>query len=107
MYVMECAPEKHRAKLTSLTKAVALLGVTTIPILRDVFMGDDGSQWRKVFMIPAMVAVVVGLAAIFLMDETPVFLARRVAFLEMTDAQRAAKAALEQRSAGEEKGRYL
>ena len=104
MYVMECAPEKHRAKLTSLTKAVALLGVTTIPILRDVFMGDDGSQWRKVFLIPAIVAVVVGLAAILLMDETPVFLARRVAYLEMSDEERAAKAAAEQRSAEEEKG---
>ena len=40
MYVMECAPEKHRAKLTSLTKAVALLGVTLIPVFRDMFMGD-------------------------------------------------------------------
>lgn len=104
MYVMECAPEKHRAKLTSLTKAVALLGVTAIPILRDIFMGDDGSQWRKVFMIPAIVAVVVGLAAIFLMDETPVFVARRVAYLEMTDEERSAKAAGERRAAEEEKG---
>ena len=104
MYVMECAPEKHRAKLTSLTKAVALLGVTLIPILRDVFMGNDGSQWRKVFMIPAMVAVVVGLAAIFLMDETPVFVARRVAYLEMSDEERIAKAKLERQAAQEEKG---
>lgn len=104
MYVMECAPEKHRAKLTSLTKAVALLGVTAIPVLRDIFMGDDGSQWRKVFLIPAIVAVVVGIAAIFLMDETPVFVARRVAYLEMTDEERTAKAALERRAAQEEKG---
>ena len=104
MYVMECAPEKHRAKLTSLTKAVALLGVTLIPILRDVFMGNDGSQWRKVFMIPAMVAVVVGLAAIFLMDETPVFLARRVSWLEMSEEERAAKLASEKKAADESKG---
>ena len=104
MYVMECAPEKHRAKLTSLTKAVALLGVTAIPVLRDIFMGNDGSQWRKVFMIPAMVAVVVGIAAIFLMDETPVFVARRLQYLEMTDEERAARAALERRAAEEEKG---
>ena len=104
MYVMECAPEKHRAKLTSLTKAVALLGVTTIPILRDIFMGNDGSQWRKVFMIPAMVAVVVGIAAIFLMDETPVFVARRVAYLEMTDEERSAIAAGERKAADENKG---
>ena len=104
MYVMECAPEKHRAKLTSLTKAVALLGVTAIPVLRDLFMGNDGSQWRKVFLIPAIVAVVVGIAAIFLMDETPVFTARRVAYLEMTDEERAARAAREKKAAEEEKG---
>ena len=104
MYVMECAPEKHRAKLTSLTKAVALLGVTAIPVLRDVFMGNDGSQWRKVFMIPAMVAVVVGIAAIFLMDETPVFLSRRVAWLEMSEEERLAKAAREKKAADESKG---
>lgn len=104
IYVMECAPEKHRAKLTSLTKAVALMGVTLIPVLRDLFMGDDGSQWRKVFMIPAIVALVVGIAAIFLMDETPAFVAKRVAYLEMTDEERAAKAASEKKAADESKG---
>ncbi len=104
IYVMECAPEKHRAKLTSLTKAVALLGVTLIPILRDAFMGNDGSQWRKVFMIPAIVAAVVGIAAIFLMDETPAFVAKRVNYLEMTDEERAAKAALDKKAADESKG---
>lgn len=104
MYVMECAPEKHRAKLTSLTKAVALMGVTLIPILRDIFMGNDGSQWRKVFMIPAVVAVVVGLAAISLMDETPVFVSKRLAYLQMSDEERAAKAADEKKAADESKG---
>ena len=104
MYVMECAPEKHRAKLTSLTKAVALLGVTAIPILRDVFMGNDGSQWRKVFMIPAVVAVIVGIAAIFLMDETPVFLARRVEYLKMTDLERFAQEENQRKTAEEGKG---
>ena len=104
IYVMECAPEKHRAKLTSLTKAVALLGVTFIPVFRDMFMGDDGSQWRKVFMIPAVVALVVGVAAIFLMDETPAFLAKRVKYLEMTDQQRQEKAESEKKAADESKG---
>ena len=104
MYVMECAPEKHRAKLTSLTKAVALMGVTLIPILRDILMGNDGSQWRKVFMIPAVVAVVVGIAAIFLMDETPVFVSKRLAYLQMSDEERAAKAADEKKAADESKG---
>ena len=104
IYVMECAPEKHRAKLTSLTKAVALMGVTLIPVFRDLFMGDDGSQWRKVFLIPAIVALVVGVAAIFLMDETPAFVAKRVDYLGMTDEERAAKAAADQKAADESKG---
>ena len=104
IYVMECAPEKHRAKLTGLTKAVALLGVTLIPVFRDIFMGDDGSQWRKVFLIPAIVAVVVGIAAIFLMDETPTFTAKRVAYLELSDEERRARAASEKKTADESKG---
>lgn len=104
IYVMECAPEKHRAKLASLTKAIALLGVTLIPVLRDVLMGSDGSQWRKVFLIPAVIAVIVGIAAIFLMRETPVFLQKRVAHLEMSDEERAAKAASEKKAADESKG---
>lgn len=104
IYVMECAPEKHRAKLTSLTKAIALLGVTLIPILRNAFMGNDGSQWRKVFLIPAVVGLVVGIAAIFLMDETPVFLTKRVEYLKMSDEERAAKAASEKKAADESNG---
>lgn len=104
IYVMECAPEKHRAKLTSLTKAVALLGVTLIPFLRDVFMGNDGSQWRKVFLIPAIVGLVVGVAAIFLMDETPVFIAKRIDYLSMSDEDRASKAAADKKAADESKG---
>ena len=104
IYVMECAPEKHRAKLTSLTKAVALLGVTLIPILRDTLMNNDGSQWRKVFLVPAIIALVVGIAAIFLMDETPVFVAKRIDYLSMSDEERAAKAASDKKAADESKG---
>ena len=104
IYVMECAPEQHRAKLTSLTKAIALLGVTLIPILRNAFMGNDGSQWRKVFLIPAVVGLAGGIAAIFLMDETPVFLRKRVAYLRSSDEERAAAAASEKKAADESKG---
>lgn len=82
LYVMESAPEKHRAKLTSITKAIALLGVTFIPILRDVFMKNDGSQWQKVFMIPAIAGIIIGVVAFFIMPETPAYLKRRIAYLE-------------------------
>ena len=88
LYVMESAPEKHRAKLTSITKAIALLGVTFIPILRDVFMKNDGSQWQKVFMIPAIAGMIMGIVAFFIMPETPAYLKRRIAYLETPEADR-------------------
>lgn len=91
MYIIECAPEKHRAKLCSLTKAIALLGVTLIPVLRTVFMGNDGTKWREVHLLPAVIAVVVGLAALFLLRETPVYLQKRVAYLEKSDEERTAE----------------
>lgn len=40
MYIMESAPEQHRAKLCSMTKTIAYIGVAGIPFLRMAFMGD-------------------------------------------------------------------
>ena len=99
LYVMESAPEKHRAKLTSITKAIALLGVTFIPILRDVFMKNDGSQWQKVFMIPAIAGIIIGIIAFFIMPETPAYLKRKIAYLEMPEEKR--KALAENKKAAE------
>lgn len=82
LYVMETAPEKHRAKLTSITKAIALLGVTFIPMLRDLFMKNDGSQWQKVFMLPTIAGVIIGIVAFFIMPETPTYMKNKVALLE-------------------------
>ena len=98
LYVMESAPEKHRAKLTSITKAIALLGVMVIPLLRDIFMKNDGSKWQQVYMIPAVVAVIVGVSAIVLMPETPAYLKRRIAYLELSDEEREALADKEKKN---------
>lgn len=104
VYVMEYAPDRSRAKLTSLTKAVGLLGVVLIPILRDIFMGNDGSQWRKVFLIPAIMGIVIGFAAIFLMRETPVFLEKRVGYLRLTDEERKQQELEKKKAADQSKG---
>lgn len=90
LYVMESAPEKHRAKLANLTKALALLGVSLIPVLRDIFMGNDGTQWQKVYFIPAVVGVGIGLLALFLMPETPTYTKKRIEYLERKAAGEAA-----------------
>ena len=82
LYIMESVPEKHRAKLTSITKAIALLGVMAIPTLRDLFMTDDGGKWQQVFMIPAIAGMVMGIVSLLAMPETPAYLKRRIAHLE-------------------------
>lgn len=82
MYIMEVAPAKHRAKLCTITKAIALASVSSIGILRSAFMTDAPSSWRLVFIIPVVVAAVVGIMSVFFVRETPVFLDERMAYLE-------------------------
>lgn len=85
LYIMESVPEKHRAKFTSITKAVALLGVMVIPTLRNLFMADGSNGWQKVFMIPAIAGMVMGIVSLLAMPETPAYLKRRIARLEKTE----------------------
>ena len=85
LYIMESVPEKHRAKFTSITKAVALLGVMAIPTLRNLFMADGSGAWQKVFMIPAIAGMVMGIVSLLAMPETPAYLKRRIARLEKAE----------------------
>ena len=85
LYIMESAPEKHRAKLTSIAKAIALLGVMVIPMLRDIFMKDDGVAWQQVFMIPAIAGMIMGIVALLAMPETPAYVKRRMASSQEVD----------------------
>ena len=78
MYIMETAPEQHRAKLCSITKAIALAGVSLIGVCRKIFYDPSVvSSWRMVFLLPALLGILVGLASIPFIKETPVFLYRR------------------------------
>ena len=96
IYIMETAPEKHRALLCNLTKAVALVSVALIGVLRNIFYDPAvPGSWHMVFLIPAIVGITVGLSCIFLIHETPVFVKNRLEYLEMTDEERAKRAAKE------------
>ena len=78
MYIMETAPEQHRAKLCSITKAIALAGVSLIGVCRKFFYDPEVvSSWRMVFLIPALLGIITGLGSIPFVKETPVFLYRR------------------------------
>ena len=80
VYIMEVSPDKHRAKLYSVVKCAAMLGVMVIPLLRHLLMHST-AQWRRVYIIPALVGVVTGLAALLLAKETDAFNRSRINYL--------------------------
>ena len=89
IYIMEVSPEKHRAKLCSITKGIALLSVSLIGVFKSIFYNpEDLSTWRLVFLIPVILAFVIGILSIFLTAETPVFLRNRKEYLQKTDEER-------------------
>lgn len=80
VYIMEVAPDKHRAKLYSVVKSVAMLGVMLIPLLRRMLMHAT-SQWRRVYLIPALVGAAAALCALLMAKETDAFNRSRLNYL--------------------------
>ena len=96
MYIIETAPDKHRAKLCNLTKAIGLFSVSLIGLFRQMFYTeDDPSSWRMVFLIPAIFGIAVAVICIPIIKETPVFLRKK--------AEKEAKAEAETSETQEEK----
>ena len=94
IYLMETAPIKHRAKLCSITKGIGLLSVSLIGVFRSMFYDpNDLTTWRMVYLIPVLIALIISVVAYLFTKETPVFLERRIGYLEKSDEERAAEAA--------------
>ena len=87
VYVMESAPAKHRAKIYSSVKCIATLGVMLVPLFRKLLM-HDASQWRMVYLVPAVVGLVISFIALLVSRETDAFVESRLAYLNMTDEER-------------------
>jgi len=90
VYILETTPPRHRAKIFSIIKAVATLGVMLIPLLRSTFMGDDITRWRMVFAVPAFVAAGAAVFALFMVRETDAFVVKRLEYLHMGIGEREA-----------------
>lgn len=88
LYIMETAPTKDRAKICSITKAIALISVSAIGGLRLLYADSTMGWWRKVYIIPVIIAAIVGIMSVFFVRETPVFLEKRTNYLRMTDEER-------------------
>lgn len=81
IYILEEAPDKHRAKIYSFLKSFGILGVILIPTLRDLLMGDDPTKWREIFLTPAILGFVAVLLVILFAKDTKVFISERTAYL--------------------------
>ena len=91
VYVLETMPAERRFTMLSIVSAVASLGTILSPVLRRMLMGNNTEVWNQVFLVPAILAAVVGLIAMATARETDAFINNRIAFLEMTDEQREAE----------------
>lgn len=94
IYIQECAPKEKRGRYFSVIKCIATLSLLLVPVLRNIFISDtDWSQWRYVYYIPAAVAVVIAIMAIFLIRESDAFIESRIRQLTMTEEEKAHAAA--------------
>lgn len=87
VYIMESAPSKKRAVFYSVIKFVANMGVMLIPLLRRMLM-EDASQWRKIYLIPALVGLISSFIALLTSRETDAFIDSRLKYLRMSDEER-------------------
>ena len=90
VYITESSPPKHRAKIFSFVKCVSTLGLMLIPLLRRTLM-SDASEWRIVYLVPALLGIIVSFFALISLRETDAFIESRLKYLRMTDEEREAE----------------
>ena len=78
VYVLETMPAKRRFTYLSIVAAIASLGAILIPIMRRVAMGNNTALWNRVFLVPAILAAVIGLIALATARETDAFIHNRL-----------------------------
>lgn len=81
IYILEEAPDKHRAKIYSALKSFGILGVVLIPTLRDILMGNDATKWREIFLVPALIGFAAVVLVVILAKDTKVFVGERIEYL--------------------------
>jgi MFS family permease len=106
VYIMEEAPKEKRATVFNIVKGIAELGLILIPIGRRYLMKDVASEWRIVFLIPAILGAVAALTVCFLARETDAFLDERIAYLKLTPEEREA-IALEKKDQSKKQGGFF
>ncbi len=91
IYILEEAPDKHRAKIYSFLKSFGILGVILIPTLRDILMGDDAAKWREIFLVPALLGFAAVALVLLFAKDTKVFINERIEYLSRPYEERQAE----------------
>ena len=91
IYILEEAPDKHRAKIYSFLKSFGILGVILIPALRDALMGDDPTKWRNIFLVPSLIGFVAVVLVLIFAKDTKVFIGERIQYLSRPYEERQAE----------------
>lgn len=94
IYILEEAPDKHRAKIYSFLKSFGILGVILIPTLRDMLMGNDATKWREIFLVPALIGFAAVVLVMLFAKDTKVFINERIGYLSRPYEERQAEKAL-------------
>ncbi|MBQ3046238.1 MAG: MFS transporter [Clostridia bacterium] len=94
IYILEEAPDKHRAKIYSFLKSFGILGVILIPTLRDILMGNDATKWREIFLVPALIGFAAVVLVVIFAKDTKVFIKERTEYLSRPYEERKAEKAL-------------
>ena len=89
VYIQESVPPEHRAKMYSIIKGIATLGIFIVPALRMVFIpGNDYSDWRMVYLVPAVLILIVVVIGAFFVRESDAFIENRLTMLQMTEEEK-------------------
>ncbi len=91
IYILEEAPDKYRAAVYSVLKALGIFGVVCIPMLRNALMGDDATLWRRIFLVPALAGVAAAILVVVFAKDTKVFIRERTAYLSIPYEERMAR----------------
>lgn len=95
IYILEEAPDKFRAAIYSVLKALGIFGVVCIPVLRNALMGNDASLWRRIFLVPAIAGIIAAVSVVLFAKDTKVFISERIAYLSIPYEERQQRKLLE------------
>ena len=107
IYVMEIAPADKRATYAQLTGVFGQVGIFLIALSRVIYTVDDVLNWRMLYLIPGIIALVVGITLILAARETDVFINKRIEYLSKPIEVRKAEAEaakLEKRANADKQG---